>query len=110
MRDDYLEWINRYFDNGYEVFYQDDKWIFKKMVPTNFWKQLSCCEDDNIDYKVSTGSGQRSILAHFGSAQTELIHGYLLLFSGRKRADPDYRSKMNQDVFLRGYRVVYFRQ
>lgn len=28
MRDNYLEWIEKYRANGYNIFYQDETWVF----------------------------------------------------------------------------------
>lgn len=80
MRDNYPEWIKIYRNNGYEVFYQDETWIFKNNAPINVWQRLCCSKGNNIDYKALGGSGQGFIVAYVGSAQTELLDDCLHLF------------------------------
>lgn len=65
-------------------------------------------QGDKIEYKVPSRRGDRSIVAHVESAKNGLLDGCLLLFTGRKRATPDYHTEMNQDVFLSGIRHSVF--
>lgn len=57
------------------------------------------CADD-IDYRVLTCSGDRSILYHLGSAETGLLEDFVLLFTGRKRSYTDYHTEINSCVIL----------
>ena len=101
MRDNYLEWIEKYRNEGYIIYYQDETWVFKNMSPSKSWKYLSHREKSTEDLKVPPGPGDRSIVSHIGSAEYGLLHNCLLLFTGRKKSDTDYHSEMNQEVFLK---------
>ena len=99
MRDNYLEWIDRYRADGYRVYYQDESWIFKNMACTKVWKYESGDEIDSV-YKVPSGKGERSIISHVGCAETGLLDGCFLLFRGSKsNKDSDYHTEMNWEVF-----------
>ena len=37
MRDDYLEWIERYRKDGFSIFYPDETWVFKNMACFKIW-------------------------------------------------------------------------
>lgn len=79
-------------------FFQDETWIFKN-ISTNWLWQPSVHDDMGVEYQVPSGSGDRSIISHLGSRQSGLLGGELLLFTCRKRADPDFHTEMNQEVF-----------
>jgi len=70
------------------------------MAQNRIWQpSVVKCADD-VDYRVPSDSGDRSIVCHLGSAETGLLEDCLLMFTGRKRANPDYHSEMNGSVFL----------
>jgi hypothetical protein len=52
-------------------------------------------------YKVPSGSGDRAMVSHLGSAETGLLECCLLLYNGAKsNNNAGYHSKMNASVFL----------
>jgi hypothetical protein len=58
-------------------------------------------EDGRIMYRVPSGSGDRAIVSHLGSAETGILDGCLLLYNGSKsNNNADYHSQMNASVFL----------
>lgn len=67
MIDNYLEWIERYRLEGYEIFYQEETWIFKNMSPSKTW-QTTTIDDISVHYKRPSGSGNRSNVCHLGLA------------------------------------------
>lgn len=66
MRDNYLEWINRYREDGFQIFYQDETWVFKNMHQKKQWIDESEGTTKDL-YRVPSGSGERAIFSHFGS-------------------------------------------
>ena len=99
MRSDYLQWVQKYRNEGYRVYYQDETWVFKNMTCTKIWRNTEEEEMEDI-FKVPSGRGERSILSHIGCADTGLLSNCLLLFRGQKsNKDSDYHSEMNWDVF-----------
>lgn len=99
MRDDYLEWINKYRELGYNIFYQDETWVSKNMAPKKIWKDTEGNSTAQQPRKPS-GSGERSILSHVCSETTGLLEGCLLLFRGSKsNSNADYHTEMNWEVF-----------
>lgn len=79
MRDNYLEWIEGYRQDGYLILYQDESWVFKNLAPTKVWRNTNIPLEEEV-YKVPSGKGERSILSHIASTETELLEGCLLLF------------------------------
>lgn len=99
MRDNYLEWISKYRDQGYQIFYQDETWVFKNMSPKKVWKDTAGNSTQDMPRKPS-GSGDRSILSHVCSENLGLLENCLLLFQGSKSdKNSDYHSEMNWLVF-----------
>ena len=97
MRENYLDWINRYRNEGYRIFYQDETWVFKNMAQSKIWIDS---EAEAVDYRVPSGSGARTIICHLGSNETGLLEGCLLMYRGSKsRQSDDYHTEMNADVF-----------
>ena len=99
-RDDYLEATHTYRTEGYNIYYQDEKWIFKNMAQARVWQPTTIRDMTEVDYRVSSCSGDRSIVCNVGSPYTGLLDGCLLLFKGKKRADPNYHSEMNGTAFM----------
>lgn len=58
MRDNYLEWICKYRSEGYNIFYQDETWVFKNMAPKKVWHDTSGNSTNDLPKKPS-GSGER---------------------------------------------------
>lgn len=99
MRDNYLEWIQKYRDNGYSIFYQDETWVFKNMTCKKAWIDTTATSDETT-LKVPSGSGERSVLSHVISDETGLLSNCMLLYRGSKsNKSSDYHSEMNWDVF-----------
>ena len=99
MRDNYLEWIQKYRDEGYNIYYQDETWVFKNMTTSKVWKDVIKKTTDDL-ITVPSGRGERSILCHVASAQTGLLDGCMLLYRGSKsNKSADYHSEMNWNVF-----------
>jgi DDE superfamily endonuclease len=67
------------------------------MSPGKAWQD----DGGEIMYKVPSGSGDRAIVSHLGSAETGLLDGCLLLYNDAKsNNNADYHSEMNASVFL----------
>lgn len=99
MRDNYLEWIQYYRENNYEIFYQDETWVFKNLTKKMVWQDTEGEATKNI-FNVPAGSGERSILCHLGSDKTGLLEGCMLLYRGSKALkNDDYHREMCWDVF-----------
>ena len=99
MRDNYLEWIQKYRYEGYNVYYQVESWVFKSMTTS---KSMERCYQKTTDdlIRVLSGRGERSILSHVASAQTQLLDLCMLLYRGSKsNKSSDYYSEMNCNVF-----------
>ncbi|MEM1283260.1 MAG: hypothetical protein AAGG81_06875 [Chlamydiota bacterium] len=107
MRSDYYEWIADYRAKNYQIFYQDETWVFKNLSTSRVWRPKDICQDD-IYYRVPAGPGQRAILCHLGSAETSLFSDSMLLFRGSKDKDPDYHSEMNGELFLKWLKEKVF--
>ena len=98
MRDDYLDWIRKYREEGRRVYYQDETWVFKNMSCPKVWKDIVGLSTDGC-FMVPSGKGERSILSHIGCAETGLLDGCMLLFRGSKsNKNADYHSEMNWNV------------
>ena len=99
MRDNYLEWIMNYRNNGYEIFYQDETWVFKNMTSKKVWNDTTGDSTKGI-LKATSGSGERSILSHVISESCGLLDGCMLLYRDSKsNKSADYHTEMNWDVF-----------
>ena len=99
MRDNYSDWISGYQEQGYNIDYQDETWIFKNMSCSKVLKDFVA---DSIEeaYKVPAGKGYGSIVCHIGSAETGVLNNFLLIFRGSKSNNPfDYHSEMNWNSF-----------
>ena len=59
----YIQQIQLYRNEGKEIFYQDETWLNKNMMPMKAWV------DENRDsgQKTPQGKGERSIVCHVGS-------------------------------------------
>lgn len=71
----------------------------KNMAASRVWRGKSLNDPYDVDYKVSLGSEDKSIVSHLGYSETGVLPGCLLLFTGRKREDPNYHSEMNSIAF-----------
>ena len=89
MRNDYLEWVERYRKDGFNIFYQVETWIFKNMTGSKVWREPGSLESVKFLARTS-GKGERSTLFHVGSEDVSLLEGYVLLFLGSKsKKSPD---------------------
>lgn len=99
MRDNYLEWISSYREKGYEVYYQDETWVFKNMTSEKVWHDTQGDSTKEMS-RTPSGSGERSILTHVISENNGLLDGCMLMYRGSKaKQSEDYHSEMNWDVF-----------
>ena len=99
MRDNYLDWISKYREEGYRIYYQDETWVFKNMSCNKVWRDIAPGVIEE-SYKVPAGRGDRPIVYHVGCADTGLLDNYLLLFRGSKsNKSSDYHTEMNWSVF-----------
>ncbi len=99
MRDNHLDWVKSYRENGYRIYYQDETWVFRNMSYSKIWKDIASSSTGNT-YNVPAGKGDRSIFRHIGSAETVLLEVWLLLFRGSKsNKSSDYLTDMNWSVF-----------
>ena len=69
MRDNYLEWIQKFRDEGYKIYYQDETWVFKNMTTSKVWEDPYKKSTDDL-ITAPSERGERSILIHVASAQT----------------------------------------
>lgn len=101
MRDNYLEWIEQYREEEYDILFQDETWVFKNLCCRKAWKDTRSESTSGV-LKVPSGTGERSILSHVLSETDGLLHECMLLYRGSKaNKDADYHSEMNWDVFSR---------
>ena len=99
MRDDYLEWIEYYREQGYRIFFQDETLVFKNMTCSKVCQDI-LGEGTKDTFSVPSGKGMRSILCHIGSPETGSLENCMFLFKGSKsNKQADYRSEMNWHVF-----------
>ena len=75
--------------------------MFKNMAPSRLWQQATLQLGIDVELKVPAGNGDWSIVFHLGSAETGLLSNCFLLFTGRKRMDPEYHSEMKSSVFIK---------
>ena len=99
MRCDYLDYISEYREKGYQVFWQDETWVFKNMSKPKVWQIITKNSILYNNYKVPSGSGERAIVCHLGSSETGLLDGCELCFHGKKSIVSDYHSEMNWELF-----------
>lgn len=90
MLENYLEWFKWYRDKGYTGFYQDETSVFKNMAQRKSivfrWGRIGLLQGPS-------GSGDRAIVSHLGSAEKDLLDGCLVLYRGAKSSkDADYHS------------------
>ena len=99
MRDDYLDWLDHYREQGYHIFYQDETWVFKNMTCSKVWQDIVDHATDGT-FAVPSGEEERSILCHIGSPGTGLLDNCIVLFRGSKsNKQADYHLEMNWNVF-----------
>eukprot|EP00171_Calliarthron_tuberculosum_P009602 IDg9602t1 len=67
MRENCLLRIEKYREEGYEIFYQDETWSNKNMALALVWQDGTGLK---IHYKVPSGKGDRFIIFHIGSGTT----------------------------------------
>lgn len=79
MGDNYLDWIQKYREDGYRTYYQDETWVFKNMTCGKVWRGIVGSSTDQV-FNVSNERGDRSIFSHIGSTETGLLQNCLLIF------------------------------
>ncbi|RLN60378.1 hypothetical protein BBJ29_006151 [Phytophthora kernoviae] len=96
QRLNYIQFICRYREQGQPIFYQDEMWATKSMIPAKVWLD----EEGNSGMKVPPGTGMRSIVCHVGNG-TGFVEGTELIF-WRKNAlqGYDYHTEMKFAVFF----------
>lgn len=62
MRHNYLEWIDKYRQEGYDILFQDETWVFKNMTSKKVWKGTQG-DSTSCILKTPSDSGERSILS-----------------------------------------------
>ena len=91
-------------------FYQDEMRVFKIMTCGKVLQDILGDSTKDI-FNVQSGKGERSILCHFGSAETGLLKNCLLLFRGLKsNKKTDYHSEMSWKLFSDWFETVVFLQ
>lgn len=108
MRDNNLEWIQRYRERGFTIFWKKESWVFNIMCQPRFWQTTKILSADDIDYRVPSGNGDRPIACHLGSTETCLLPKCILLCRFRKRLYPDYHVKLNFFVCLKWLENTFF--
>ena len=92
MRDDHLEYIRKYREEGSREYFQDETWVFKNKSCRKVWKDIVGISN-NARFMVPSGKGERSILSHIGCAGTGLLDECMLLFRASKsNKSVDYHS------------------
>ena len=106
MRENYLLWLSKYRQEGYEIYFQDETWANKNMGCSKVWQFTKTGE---ITYKVLAGKGARCIISHLGSKEHGLLDGCLLLFRGEKsKKEADYHTEMDAYNFQKWMREAVF--
>ena len=96
-RENYIDCIKKYRNEGVSIFYQDETWVFKNIDQSKRWLDT---QSDEVNYQVPSGTGPRSLISHLGSNETGLLEGCLLLSRGRNsNKDADNHTDMNADMF-----------
>ena len=99
MRNNYLDWISQYREEGYRIYYQEETWVFRNMTRNKIWRDI-VPGVINEGYTVPAGRGERSIVCHVGCSDTSLLDNCLLLFQGSKsNKSSDYHTEINLSVF-----------
>jgi len=97
MRENFLLWIAKHRDEGFELWYQDETWANKNMSCKNVWQF-----ENEVLYKVPQGVGVSCIISHIGSKEHGLLDGAGLVFHGKKeKENEDYHTDMNADLFYK---------
>jgi hypothetical protein len=93
----YIREVQRLREDGFTLFYQDETWFNKNMVPDRQWLD----EQGRGGREAPIGKGQRLIVAHVGSDSTGFLPEclYCVSVDYNKATDDPHRS-MNSEVYL----------
>ena len=108
MRDDSWEWIQKYQDEGYNIYYQDGTCVFKNITISKARKDANKKTTDEL-IAVPSGKGERSNLCHVASAQTGLLDRCMLLDRDSKSNESaDYHFEIKWNVFGDWHNRIFF--
>ena len=102
----YLHAIQKYRDEGFQIYYQDETWVNANHTREYIWKyQDQLLKGLEAEYgaaiqnglKVPCGSGKRLIVNHIGSS-AGFVNNCQMVFKGEK-GTADYHGEMNHFVF-----------
>lgn len=97
QRASHIRWIRQHRSEGYEIFYQDETWVFKNIAQSKIWMR----EKVDVECRAPSGAGMRSIISHAGSSKSGLLDGGLLMHRGSASSKSSgCRSEMSGEVFL----------
>lgn len=92
----YIREIQELRDQGYDIFYQDETWFNKNMVPEKQWLDV----DGKGGRHAPSGKGSRFIVSHVGSRLTGLLPGCdLCIAVDYNKESDDYHQSMNWEMF-----------
>lgn len=93
----YIQQIQQLRSEGRPIFYQDETWFNKNMVPPKQWLD----EDGKGGRPAPSGKGSRFIISQIGSRVTGLVPAVgLCLLVDYNKASEDYHKCMNGEMFL----------
>ena len=72
MRDDHLDWIDIYRQEGRRAYYQDETWVFKNMTCTKMRKDIRENATEDVLH-FSSGRRERLILSRIGCPDIGLL-------------------------------------
>uniref|UniRef100_A0A1I7Y1E9 DDE_3 domain-containing protein n=1 Tax=Steinernema glaseri TaxID=37863 RepID=A0A1I7Y1E9_9BILA len=102
MRKNYTRIVRQLRDQGYQMFYLDETWVFQGMTHKRDW-QSHYTPAEKKKKQLSSGPtappdhGKRAIVVHT-VGRDGLVEGALKIMLGRKK-DGDYHREMNAQVF-----------
>ena len=92
----YLRKIQELRAAGHRIFYQDETWLNKNMVPERQWRDA----EGAGGRPAPSGKGSRFIVSHVGSRHTGLVAGLeLIRLVNYDKESEDYHKCMNWDMF-----------
>ena len=96
--------VQKFRDEGYKIYYQDETWCNAHHTRQFCWQHLGNPEDSllpaiqwNGGFAVPSGEGQRLIICHAGS-EDGFVQNSLLCFIGKSNTS-DYHNEMNAKHF-----------
>ena len=99
--------VQKFRDEGYKVYYQDETWCNAHHTRQFCWQHLSNPEDSllpaiqwNGGFAVPSGESQRLIICHAGS-EDGFVQNSLLCFIGKSNTS-EYHNEMNASTLKNG--------